>query len=98
LVAIEKANPFELRQQKQTIEKENGFKQGCCIAFHHHDRFVGILVWVVGAIHDRFCVFSVTEPKRAVITFSLGAVSVVGFGLKSWPIVPFSMCLWIGKI
>jgi hypothetical protein len=28
-------------------------------------------------------VFSVTEPKRAVITFSLGAVSVVGFGLKS---------------
>jgi type IV secretory pathway TrbD component len=53
---------------------------------------------VVRAIRDIFCVYFVMDPKRVVITFSLGAVSVIGFGLKSWLIVPFSMCLWIGKV
>jgi len=53
---------------------------------------------VDGAIQGSLCVYSVMELKRAVITFSLGAVSVGEFGLESWLIALFAMCLWIGKI
>lgn len=45
-----------------------------------------------GVISERLFVFFVMALKRAATTFSLGATLVVEFGLKSWLILPFSMC------
>jgi hypothetical protein len=63
---------------------------------HSHSFFLSLVFR--DALQGSLCVYSVMKLKRAVVTFSLGAVSVNGFGLESWLITLFAMCLWIGKI